>query len=129
MPWTMKVVSASIRMLISKWGLCFWDRPRVRASRRGRRRGTSCPAAKPLGPNLGSCGDSLDLLDRSARGLVERDGTVGIVDAVLLEDLEALLLPGARDPEDRDLLGGVHVQLQAGLDHAAGDDVHARIGD
>src|ERR1700735_3517080 len=106
MPWTMKVVSASIRMLISRMGLCSWDRPRVLVSRRGGRRGTSCPAAIDSGPNLGfSCGYPLDLLDRSAGGLIERDGAVGVIDAVLLEDLEALLLPGARDAEDRNLLG------------------------
>ena len=62
-------------------------------------------------------------------GLVQRDAAVGVVDAVLLEDLEALLLPGAGDAEDRDLLGRVVAELQAGLDHAAGDDVHARVGD
>ena len=41
------------------------------------------------------------------RRLVHRHGAVGVLDAVLLEDLEALFLPGARDAEDRDLLGRV----------------------
>ena len=50
---------------------------------------------------------SLDPLDGAARGLVERHRAVGVVDAVALEDLEALLLPGAGDAEDRDLLGRV----------------------
>ena len=47
----------------------------------------------------------------------------------LLEDLEALLLPGARDAEDRDRLARVLAELEAGLDHAAGDDVDAGVGD
>ena len=64
-----------------------------------------------------------------ARGLVQRHGAVGVVDAVLLEDLEALLLPRAGDAEDRDLLRRVVAELEAGLDHAAGDDVHAGVGD
>ena len=46
-------------------------------------------------------------LHRAPGRLVHRDGAVGVLDAVLLEDLEALLLPGARDAEDRDLLGRV----------------------
>ena len=71
----------------------------------------------------------LDLLDRAAGGLVERHAAVGVVDAVALEDLEALLLPGAGDAEDRDLLGRVVAELQAGFDDAAGDDVHAGVGD
>ncbi len=50
---------------------------------------------------------SLDLLDRPAGGLVQRHGAVGVLDAVALEDLEALLLPGAGDAEDRDRLGRV----------------------
>src|SRR6185312_143741 len=105
MPWTMNVVSESMRMLIS----CLLG------------------IGAPFGWRA-SCRYSLDLLDRSARGLVERDGAVCGVDAVLLEDLEALLLPGAWDPEDGDLLGGVHAQLQARLDHATRDDVNASVG-
>ena len=72
---------------------------------------------------------ALDLLDGAARGLVHRDGAVGVLDAVLLEDLEALFLPRAGDAEDRDLLGRVVAQLEAGLDHAAGDDVDPGVGD
>src|SRR5207302_7432877 len=48
---------------------------------------------------------------------------------VLLEDLEALLLPGTRDTEDRDLLGWVVAELEAGLDDATRDDVDARVRD
>ena len=60
---------------------------------------------------------------------MQRDAAVGVLDAVLLEDLEAFFLPGAGDPEDRDLLGRVVPELDAGLDHAAGDDVDAGVGD
>ena len=60
---------------------------------------------------------------------MQRDAAVGVLDAVLLEDLEALFLPRARDPEDRDLLGRVVAELDAGLDHAARDDVDAGVGD
>ena len=77
----------------------------------------------------GDRSDSLDLLDGAPRRLVQRDAAVGVLDAVLLEDLEALLLPGAGDPEDRDLLGRVVAELDARLDHAAGDDVDAGVGD
>ncbi len=49
--------------------------------------------------------------------------------AVLLEDLEALFLPRAGDAEDRDLLRRVVAELDAGLDHAAGDDVDPGVGD
>src|SRR5262249_50589757 len=71
--------------------------------------------------------DTLDLLHRAASGLVEGDAAVGVVDAVAFEDLEPLLLPGAGDPEDGDLLSRVLAQIQTGLDHAPGDDVHARV--
>ena len=60
---------------------------------------------------------------------LQRHAAVGVLDAVALEDLEALLLPGARDAEDRDLLRRIQAELQAGLDHAARDDVHARVRD
>src|SRR5437763_5809930 len=72
---------------------------------------------------------ALDALDRSPGGLVQRHRPVSVGDAVLLEDLEALLLPGARDAEDGDLLGRVVAQLEAGLDHAPSDDVHPGVGD
>src|SRR3712207_5449424 len=52
-----------------------------------------------------------------------------MLDAVLAEDPEALLLPGPRDPEDRDGLRRVLAELEAGLDHAAGDDVDPGVGD
>src|SRR5271166_5715920 len=106
----MNVVSASIRMLMAR-------RP-------------SCAAGPALGgPRARSRRHPLDLLDRAAGGFVERDAAVGVLHAVALEDLEALLLPGAGDAEDRDLLGGVVAELQAGLDHAARDDVHTGVRD
>src|SRR5262245_16585944 len=76
-----------------------------------------------------SCGGSLDLGDGAAGRLPHRDRAVAVLDAVFVEDLEALLLPGARDAEDRDRLAGVLVELQASLDHAAGDDVDPGVGD
>ncbi len=71
----------------------------------------------------------MDLGDRAPGGLPQRHRAVAVLDPVLVEDLEALLLPGAGDAEDRDRLAGVPVELQAGLDHAARDDVHARVRD
>src|SRR5437867_8139682 len=67
--------------------------------------------------------------DRAAGGLVHRHGAVAVLDAVLAEDLEAVVLPRARDAEDGDRLGRVPPRLDAALDDAAGDDVDARIGD
>ena len=67
--------------------------------------------------------------DRAPRRLVQRDAAVGVGDAVALEDLEALFLPGAGDAEDGDLLRRVIAELDARLDHAARDDVDARVGD
>src|SRR4051812_32591972 len=64
----------------------------------------------------------LDLRHRPPGRFVHRDRAVAVLDSVAVEDLEALLLPGARDAEDRDRLGRVLAQLEAGLDHAAGDD-------
>ena len=72
---------------------------------------------------------SLDLCHGAARRLPHRDRAVAVLDPVALEDLEALLLPGAGDAEDRDRLARVLAQLQAGLDHAAGDDVDPGVGD
>ena len=66
---------------------------------------------------------------RAPRRLVEGDAAIRVGHAVALEDLEALLLPGAGDAEDGDLLGRVVAQLDARLDHAARDDVDARVGD
>src|SRR5262249_32661349 len=65
----------------------------------------------------------------AAGGFPEGDRTVAVLDAVAVEDLEALVLPGARDAEDRDRLTRVLAELEAGLDHAAGDDVDAGVGD
>src|SRR5919202_1711594 len=61
--------------------------------------------------------------------LVQRDRPVRVGDPVGLEDLEALPLPRPGDAEDGDLLGRVVAELDAGLDHAAGDDVDPRVGD
>src|SRR4051794_1856787 len=105
----MKVVSLPSRMLI----------------------GHTHPTLTPLGCGecrmrlrvKSSCRGSLDLGDGAARRLPHRDRAVAVLDPVALEDLEALVLPGAGDAEDRDRLAGVLAQLEAGLDHAAGDDV------
>src|SRR3954451_17805238 len=78
-------------------------------------------------PGAVAAAASPDLLHGALGRLVHRHAAVEVLDAVLLEDLEALLLPGARDAEDGDLLGRVVPQLEAGLDHAAGDDVHAGV--
>src|SRR4051812_39740341 len=109
MPWTMKVVSLLRRMLIGRSPMA-----RYSAYGRGKRQ---------------SCGLSLDLGDGAAGRFPERDGTVAGLDPVALEDLEALVLPGAGDAEDRDRLAGVLAELEAGLDHAAGDDVDPGVGD
>src|SRR5688500_8165408 len=101
MPWTMKVVFWSIRMLMS--GLV------------GR-----LPVAVRR---------ALDLLDCAARSFVHRHRAVAVLDAVLLQDLEALVLPGAGDAEDRDLLRRVETQLETSLHDPAGDDVDARVRD
>src|SRR4051812_19978129 len=109
MPWTMKVVSLLRRMLIGRSPMA-----RYSAYGRGKRQ---------------SCGLSLDLGDGAAGRFPERDGTVAGLDPVALEDLEALVLPGAGDAEDRDRLAGLLAELEAGLDDAAGDDVDAGVGD
>src|SRR4051794_37522430 len=98
MPWTMKVVSLERRMLIARLQATYASYGRkTRQSRRG----------------------PLDLRNRSTGGLPHRDRAVAVLDPVALEDLEALLLPGAGDAEDRDRLAGVLAQLETGLDHAA----------
>src|SRR5207248_4653419 len=115
MPWTMNVVSASMRMLTRPPSRAPPCRPLALRARLDGRRGRR-PAA-------------LDALDRTPRGLVQRHRAVGVLDAVALEDLETLLLPGAGNAKDRDLLGRIEAELQAGFDDAARDDVHARVGD
>src|SRR5919108_1545748 len=72
---------------------------------------------------------SLDLLHRATGRLPHRDAPIAVLHPVALEDLEPLLLPGAGDAEDGDRLGGVPAELETGLDHSAGDDVDARVGD
>src|SRR6187399_1759196 len=113
MPWTMKVVSLESRMLIEKSLRCAFA---VNDGDKEQRSG-------------GSCGGSLDLGYRPTGRLPHRDRAVAVLDPVALEDLEALVLPGTGDAEDRDRLAGVLAELEAGLDHAAGDDVDAGVGD
>src|SRR5205085_2050492 len=67
-------------------------------------------------------------LRRAPGGLGGRRRAVGARHPVALQDLEALLLPGTRDAEDGDLLRRVIAELQARLDHPAGDDVDPRVG-
>src|SRR5436190_1049527 len=98
MPWTMKVVSFESRMLIGRLLATLFRIPKQ--SRQ-------------------SCRGSLDLGDGAARRLPHRDRAVAVLDPVSLEDLEALVLPGTGDAEDRDRLTGVLAELEAGLDHAA----------
>src|SRR6476469_11032700 len=108
MPWTMKVVSLLSRMLIDRLlGTLF------RIPKQSRQ----------------SCRCSLDRGDGAAGRLPHRDRAVAVLDPVALEDLEALVLPGAGDAEDRDRLARVLAELEAGLDHAAGDDVDPVFGD
>src|SRR5215212_533160 len=102
MPWTMKVVFSSIRIDT-------------------RHSSANCPTA--------NCQLASNLLHSPARRLVHRDRPVAVLDAVLLEDPEALVLPGAGDPEDRDLLGRVVAEFDAGLDDSARDDVHTGVRD
>src|SRR5262249_25533239 len=55
------------------------------------------------------CSDAplrLHLGDRLARRLVHRDGAVAVLDAVLAQDLEAVVLPRAGNAEDGDRIGG-----------------------
>src|SRR5262249_60594263 len=80
-------------------------------------------------PRRSSRGLSLNLRHGAPRGLPHRDRAIAVLAPVALEDAEALLLPGARDAEDRDRLAGVLAELEAGLDHAAGDDVDPGVGD
>src|SRR5262245_3214421 len=67
--------------------------------------------------------------DGAARGVVHRDAPVAVLDAVLLEDLEAVVLPRARDAEDRDRVRRVPARLDAALDDAARDDVDPGVRD
>src|SRR5262245_61144566 len=72
---------------------------------------------------------ALHLGHGAARGLVHRHGAVAVLHAVLLEDLEPVVLPRARDAEDGDGVARLPPRLDAALDDAAGDDVDARVGD
>src|SRR5436190_22797278 len=100
MPWTMKVKSSLRRMLMP-----------------------SRPSSRPC-----RGAPSLHLFYGLAGRLPHRGRAVLELDAVLAEDLRALLLPGARNAEDGDRLGRVLAELEAGLDHAARDDVDAGVG-
>src|SRR3989454_12430439 len=71
----------------------------------------------------------LHLRDRPPGGLEHGDRPVAVLDAVLAENLEALVLPGARDAEDRDRLGGGASGLDAAPDHTPRDDVDPRVRD
>src|SRR6476660_870826 len=115
MPWTMKVVSLLSRMLIGH------SHPTLTHLECG-----ECRMRLFVAP---SCRCSLDLGDGAAGRLPERDRAVAGLDPVALEDLEALVLPGAGDAEDRDRLARVLAELETGLDHAAGDDVDTGVGD
>src|SRR5215467_8027763 len=66
---------------------------------------------------------------RAARGLVHRHRAIAVLDAVLAEDLEAVVLPRPRDAEDGDRVGGVAPRLDAALDHPARHDVDPGVGD
>src|SRR5581483_6948736 len=126
MPWTMKVKSRCRRMLTGAPPLAERRASRPRRRQPEGRRWHRRPG-RPRGRGWGggaSGGRPLDLLDRPPRCLPHRDRAVAVLDPVALEDLEALLLPGARDAEDRDRLGRVLAELEAGLDHAPRDDVH-----
>ncbi len=90
---------------------------------------TRPPDAPQLIPvHAAASGVGFNPRDGPAGGLPQRNRAVAVLDPVAVEDFEALLLPRAGDAEDRDRLAGVAVELQAGLDHAARDDVHARVG-
>ncbi len=54
----------------------------------------------------------LHLRDGAAGGFVHRDAAIAVVDAVLREDLEAFVLPGAGDAEDRDHVGRLLARLR-----------------
>src|SRR3989304_5512681 len=71
-------------------------------------------------------GPSLHLRDRAAGALVQGAAAVAVLDAPALQDLEPLVLPGARDAEDRDGLARLAAGLEAALHHAARPDVDAR---
>src|SRR5258708_24585207 len=78
---------------------------------------SSCPSRR----------HSFDLLDGAAGGLVEGHRAVRVLDAVTIEDLEALLLPGAGGAEDRNLLGGGGAPFAARFYHPPGDAVDAPV--
>src|SRR5213078_832437 len=60
-------------------------------------------------------------------GLEHRHAAIAVLDTVLAEDIEAVVLPRARDAEDRDGVGRIAPRLDTALDHAAGHDVDARV--
>src|ERR1700686_396143 len=123
MPWTMNVVSASIRMLMYaprgrewwEWGLA-WPAPE-----------RPCSSHPICLPRTRSRCRSLDLLHRAPCRLIQGDAAIGVVHSVLRQDFEALLLPRSRNAEDRDLLRWVVAQLQARLYDPSRHDVHPRV--
>src|SRR3954451_625168 len=118
MPWTMKVVFSSIRIdIVSTSAGLPAPRSENELGLRPRENGRASRAL------------SLDLRHRSSGGLVHRHRPVAVLDPVALQDLRALLFPRTGDAEDRDRLRGVLAELEAGLDHTAGDDVHPGVRD
>src|SRR5438270_477557 len=88
-------------------------------------------AGPPRPPILASSGDRMPRqfgpMMRAPRCLEHRHRAVAVLDAILAEDLEAVVLPGAGDAEDRDRVGRVASRLDAALDDAAGHDVDPRV--
>src|SRR5918998_396765 len=115
MPWTMNE-KPSLRRTLTSGGLPPRGiQPRASSTLFGLRPLVSRRPAPVL---------ALDLRHCASRRLVHRDRAVAVLDAVAVEDLEPLLLPGTGDAEDCDGLAGVLPELEAGLDDPAGDDVH-----
>src|SRR6185295_4677905 len=102
MPWMMKVLSLVIRIDMG-------------------------PSPLPFPGGRGTRGTHFG--DGASGRLVHRDGAVAVVDAIVLQDLEALGFPRAGDAEDGDLLCRLETRLDHALDDAAGDDVDARVRD
>src|SRR6266511_3482120 len=122
MPWTMKVKSRESRMfmrhrLMSRVTATPPARTReqhgyARAAGEGKVFGAG--AEQPAG----CCSwVSLHLRHSPASGLPKGNPAVAVLHPIAIKDLEALLLPGSGDAEDRDRLRGIPVELQARLDH------------
>src|SRR3990170_2365129 len=70
-----------------------------------------------------------NLLHRPTGRLRHRYRAVAELDAVFAEDLEPLLLPGAGDAEDGDLLRRVVTRLDDALNDPSRHDIHAGVAD